>query len=96
MKKSIGGILFLSCMLTAFILIGITSCTKNQRVKHFGGTATIELPAGQKLIHCTWKDANLWYLTRPMAKADTAITYTFQEKSNFGVIQGTYIIKERK
>lgn len=95
MKKSIGGILFLSCILTAFVLIGI-GCTKNQRVKHFGGTATIELPVGQKLVHCTWKDANLWYLTRPMAKGDTAITYTFQEKSNLGIVQGTYIIKERK
>jgi hypothetical protein len=96
MKKSIGGILFLSCCLTAFILIGITSCTKNQRVKKFGGTATIELPIGQKLIHCTWKDANLWYLTRPMTKTDTAEIYTFQEKSNLGIVQGAYIIKEKK
>lgn len=96
MKKSIGGIFFLSCILVAFILIGIISCTKNQRVKRFGGTATIELPVGQKLIHCTWKDANLWYLTRSMAKTDSAETYTFQEKSNFGMIEGAYIIKEKK
>jgi hypothetical protein len=96
MKKSIGGILFLSCILTTFVLIGITSCTKNQRVKRFGGTATIELPAGQKLVHCTWKDSNLWYLTRPMGANDSVEIYTFQEKSNFGMIEGTYKIKETR
>jgi hypothetical protein len=96
MKKSITGVLFLSCILTTFILIGISSCTKNQRVKKFGGKATIELPEEQKLIHCTWKDDNLWYLTRQMGPKDSAETYTFQEKSSFGMIEGTYIIKERK
>lgn len=96
MKKSIGGILFLSCMLTAFILIGIMSCTKNQRVKHFGGTATVELSAGQKLVNCTWKNNNLWYLTRPMKEGEIPEIYTFQEKSDLGIIEGAYIIKEKK
>lgn len=82
-------------MITLIIIL-FTSCTKNQRVKQFGGKATVELPAGQKLVHCTWKDSNLWYLTRPMTQKDSAETYTFQEKSNFGMIEGTYIIKERK
>lgn len=33
-----------------------TSCTKNQRVKNWGGSATIELPANQKLVTVTWKE----------------------------------------
>lgn len=94
MKKIIG----ISLMVIAVLIFvsTVTSCTKNQRVKQFGGKATIELPVGQKLVHCTWKDANLWYLTRPMKEGETAETYTFQEKSNFGMVEGTYLIKERK
>jgi hypothetical protein len=95
MKKNYP-LVIISFLLFVFLLLFFNSCTKNARVKHFGGTATIELSAGQKLIHCTWKDSNVWYLTRPMVKGDTAITYTFQEKSNFGIVQGTYIIKEKK
>jgi hypothetical protein len=92
-KRSL--IIFLILVITIATLL-LSSCTKNQRVKRYGGTATIELPAGQKLIHCTWKDSNLWYLTRPMSQKDSAETYTFQEKSNFGLREGTYIIKEKK
>lgn len=88
--------LILFLVLITLIIVLLCSCTKNSRVKHFGGTATIELPAGQKLIHCTWKDSNLWYLTRPMSPKDSVETYTFQEKSNLGMVEGTYIIKERK
>lgn len=93
MKKF--GISLMVIAVLIFVSI-VTSCTKNQRVKQFGGKATIELPVGQKLVHCTWKDANLWYLTRPMKEGETAETYTFQEKSNFGMVEGTYLIKERK
>lgn len=79
-----------------FSFIFLISCTKNKRAKSFGGTATLTLPTGQKLINVTWKDANLWYLTRPMAATDTAAIYTFHEQSSLGVWEGTYIIKEVK
>ena len=29
-------------------------------------------------------------------EADSAETYTFQEASSFGILEGTYIIRERK
>lgn len=77
-------------------LIVFTNCTKNSRAKNYGGTATIDLPKGEKLVMATWKNSNLWYLTRPMSSSDSAITYTFHEESSFGVWQGTYIINESK
>lgn len=83
-------------VLLLFIIVIASGCTKNQRVKRWGGSATIELPENQKLLHVTWKDDNLWYLTRPMTAKDTAETYTFQEKSNFGMVEGTYKIKESR
>lgn len=72
------------------------ACTENQKAKTFGGTAEITLPAGEKLITTTWKDNDLWYLTRPMLPSDSAITYTFKEKSSFGMMEGTYVIHETK
>lgn len=81
---------------TALIMALMSGCTENQKAKSFGGNGEIELPVGQKLINATWKDDNLWYLTRPMVSTDTAAVYTFHEESSFGVMEGTYTIKEVK
>lgn len=62
--------------------------------KKFGGTATLDLPKGEKLMNITWKDDHLWYLTRPMTKDDKAETYKFKESSNWGVLEGTIKVKE--
>lgn len=80
----------------ALVAALILSCTANQKAKDYGGTAKITLPDNQKLINVTWKDADLWYITRPMTQADTAIVYTFQEKSEYGIWNGSYIITEVK
>ena len=75
-------------ILTVILMLFAFSCTKNQRAKKWGGTAEMNLPKGQKLINCTWKDSDLWYLMRPMTVNDTACTYTFQEQSSFGLFSG--------
>lgn len=78
------------------ILLLFAACTESQKAKTYGGTAEITLPAGEKLITATWKEDDLWYLTRPMLMGDSAVSYTFKEKSSFGVMEGTYIIHEVK
>ncbi len=83
--------------LAAAVLLIISSCTENERAKDFGGTATVDLPAGQKLVTVTWKEGNnLWYLTKPMTSIDVAETYSFQEESSWGMWEGTVVIKETK
>ncbi len=77
-------------------ILMLTSCTQNTRAKNFGGSAKISLPKGKKLVTATWKDDNLWYLTRDMRDSDVAETYEFHEESSFGVWEGTYIITETK
>ncbi len=72
------------------------SCTENARVKNFGGEGTINLPKGRKLVNVTWKENQIWYLTRAMNSNDVAETYKFQEESSWGVIEGTYNIVETK
>ena len=85
-----------SSLLFALMVMSITSCTDQQMAKQYGGTETITLPENQKLVNATWKENNLWYLTKDMSETDSAETYTFHEQSNFGVWEGTVIIKEVK
>jgi hypothetical protein len=74
----------------------LTSCTENERVKSWGGEGTIKLPKGKKLVNVTWKETQIWYLTREMDSNDVAETYEFHEESSYGVVEGTYKIIETK
>ena len=76
--------------------VGLISCTENSRVKSFGGTGDINLPKGQKLVNVTWKENQIWYLTRPFKKDEDVEVYRFQEESGWGVVEGTYYIHETK
>jgi hypothetical protein len=77
-------------------LLLFVSCTQNSRARNFGGTANIELPKGEKLVTVTWKGEEIWYLTRPMSDNDVAETYTFNESSSWGIMEGKVIISEKK
>jgi hypothetical protein len=76
--------------------LGLFSCTENSRVKNFGGEGDLHLPSGNKLVNVTWKENQIWYLTRPMTSTDEVVTYTFKEESSWGVVQGTFFIHEHK
>lgn len=88
MKKTI---LIMSVMMMALV-----SCTENSRVKNWGGEGTINLPQGRKLVNVTWKENQIWYLTKPMDSSDVAETYKFQEESSWGMVEGTFNIIETK
>lgn len=82
-------------LLLLLVLFISVSCA-NTLVKKFGGTATTELKPNEKLVNITWKDSELWILTRPMTEKDSAVTYKFSEKSKLGIVEGTYVIVEVK
>jgi hypothetical protein len=88
MKKTI--------LVISVAMMSLVSCTENSRVKNFGGEGTINLPQGRKLVNVTWKETEIWYLTRPMDSSDVAQTYTFQEESSWGMVEGTFNIVETK
>jgi len=67
---------------------------ENSIVRNFGGKMIIDLPPGEKLIEVTWKNDDLWYLTRPMRQGEVVESYTFQEKSTYGNFEGSVILKE--
>ncbi len=81
-------------ILIAIAALAFCGCTQNQCAKYVGGTATIELPPGEKLIGATWKDANLWFLTRTMRPNEKPEAYTLTEQASFGLLNGTVKVFE--
>lgn len=80
-------------LIALIAIISFTSCTEQTRAKHLGGTATVDLPAGERLVNINWKETELWILTKQDTTPPT--TYTFQENSNFGILEGKIVINEK-
>ena len=81
MKKIIFSVIMLVSVIMCF-----TGCTEHDVV--------VDLPEGQKLEEVTWKDTELWYLTRLMREDEFPETHVFQEKSSWGIWEGTVTIIE--
>ena len=96
MKKR--ALVVLALLFITSIAISITSlaCTENQNAKMYGGTMTVDLPSGKKLITATWKDADLWYLIRDAKVGEAPETHELIESSNFGIMEGKIIFKESR
>lgn len=78
-------------------LISLTSCTENERARNFGGTQTIKVEKGMRVVEATWKDeASLWYLVEPMDDDYTPKTKKFIEDSRFGCIEGEVVFVESR
>ncbi len=84
----------LAILLIMILVISSLGCTKRSRARRFGGKETIDLDANKKLVTVTWKEDELWYLTRPAKAGEESVTYTFKEDSKLGIIEGTVILKE--
>ena len=89
MNKKIASLLAIASLAT------VVSCTENSRAKSFGGTMTIDIPQGNKLISATWKEDQLWYLYRPARAGETPETSTLKEDSKYGLVQGKVIFVEK-
>lgn len=87
---------FITFILALVAIAAFSSCTENLRTRKYGGTTTIDLDPGQKLIEATWKEASLWYLTEPMEPGYEPKTKVFQEDSRFGIMEGKVIFIERR
>lgn len=84
-------------ILSISAILVLASCTENSRVKSFGGTGTVEIAPTQKFVNVTWKEDELWIITKNRTSADTTHdTYNLREKSSYGVLEGTYVITETK
>lgn len=87
MKKFIALLILMLCL---------CSCNEQIMTRQLGGEMTIELPPGQELMEVTWKENDLFYLTRPMAPDYVPVTKVFQESSSWGVMESTVYFKESR
>jgi len=76
-------------MMILGVMVVMSSCTENVRARHFGGTETLALKPNEKVLNVTWKDNEMWVCTQDTI---TRVVY-FREKSSWGVVEGTVIIK---
>ena len=100
MKKNKGLVDIELIVVAVFIIViiigGIIILFRPQSMsKSLGGTTTITLDPGFKLEEITWKEDDLWYVTRPMRSDEYAETHTFQQSSNLGILQGSVVIIEQ-
>lgn len=78
-------------LIAMFLFMG---CTDQICAKNYGGSAIVNMTCGKKLINITWKESDLWIVSRPMTSDDIPETYNFNESSSFGVLEGTITVKE--
>ena len=93
-KGCLGFIVFL-----VVVIVGTFYMLNAQYVtKRFGGTTTIDIPAGKKLVPYTvqWepKESNLWYLTEDVEPGYKPKSYEFRESSNLGALEGKIVFVE--
>jgi hypothetical protein len=81
-------------LLVLALALGLFGCTENQRARNFGGTMKVALPCDTKLVTATWKQDNLWYLTRAARENELPEDQTLYEDSNFGIVNGKVLFDE--
>jgi uncharacterized lipoprotein YehR (DUF1307 family) len=73
----------------AIATLSLVSCTENERARRFGGVEEVELKPNEVVLNVTWKENEMWICT----KDTTTNTVYFREKSSWGVMEGTVILK---
>ena len=81
--------------LLAIVCILLCGCD-NYNTRNLGGSMTLELQKGQRLVEITWKDADMLILTEPMDSDYIPKTKTFYEKSQFSIMEGSITIIESR
>lgn len=70
-------------------IVTLTSCTENERARRFGGTEEVTLKPNEVVLNVTWKQNEMWICTKDTV---SGVVY-FREKSAWGVMEGTVILK---
>lgn len=83
-------------LLVLFLIVSLFSCTENTRIRKFGGNSELILNKNEKLVNISWKGDELWVLTTEMEVDYKPKTYTFIEKSKYGILEGEIKIVEVK
>ena len=80
-------------ILFASALVG---CTSNKMARTYGGSESIDVPQGYKIVNATWKESDIWMFLEPMEEGYEPQSKLFVEKSSFGVWEGEIIFIEHR
>ena len=80
-NRGSGEVFSIVAMVIILLVIGLSSCNQNAMIRSWGGEMDLTLEPNQKLVQITWKDTDLWILTKDMSESDVAENYTFYEES---------------
>lgn len=73
--------------MAAILSMVAISCTKNQRVRDFGGTMEIKVRPGYKVTMATWKNDNLFYMIEKMDSSYVPTEKILLEDASWGVLE---------
>lgn len=87
-------IIFILCALV--LIVASTSCTETQRVRALGGTSTVNVEPGKRIMSATWNGENLFYLVEDMPRDYTPQDKELIESSEYGIIESKIIFHESR
>jgi hypothetical protein len=77
----------------AIVIGGLAGC-QNFLARSGLGSATFDVPCGNKLETTIWKETTLWMQYRPFRAGEVPETHKFVAKSPLGVLEGDVTLKE--
>lgn len=78
------------------LMFGNMSCTKQERVRAFGGTETIQVEPGKRVMMATWKESDLFYMVEDMPEDYVPHDKTLIESSSYGIWEAKIVFKESR
>lgn len=96
MVKVLFGVSIFFLLIPILMPMMISGCTSNQMAKEFGGTTNVSIPKDKQFVNITWKEgSSLWVLTCDREEGHQPRKYYFDEKSGWGIVQGSVVISEK-
>lgn len=88
--------IFMAIALCLVCALTFISCTEQMMVREFGGSLTVDVPAGYKVTSATWKEAELFYFLEPMEEGYVPKEKKFVESSSYGIWESEVVFKEKR
>lgn len=86
----------LKILLILIVAILFVSCTEQVRTRTFGGSTTINVEQGKRVMMATWKENDLFYMVEDMPDDYIPHNKYLIESSSWGILESTIIFKESK
>lgn len=84
-----------SVVAVACLSLPLVGCNDNLSARQFGGSKTIIVERGYKVVNATWKDNDVWYFVEPYGDGYEPKTKRLIQASQYGVCEGTVVFVEK-